>query len=170
MCHRSSRITCWKTVCRYFQVTYNGIEKFSIKELAEISLHFVSLDVSQKFPHHFLEESLPLLSSDIQWHRKILNERFGWNFISFCKPGCVTEVPASLPGRKFAVTFKWHPGHRKILNKRFGWNFILFCKRRCVTEEPASLPGRKFAVTFKWHKVAYKNSQWKIWLKFHFIL
>jgi len=57
-------------------VTYSGIEKFSIKELAEIPFHFVSLDVSQKFPHHFLEESLPLLSSDTQYHRKILDERF----------------------------------------------------------------------------------------------
>ena len=25
----------------------------------------------------------------------------------FCEPLCVTEVPASLPGRKFAVTLKW---------------------------------------------------------------
>jgi len=47
-------------------VTYSGIEKFSMKDLAEISFHFVSLDVAQKFPHHFLEERLPLLSSDIQ--------------------------------------------------------------------------------------------------------
>jgi len=56
---------------------YSGIEKLSMKDLAELSFHFVSLDVSQKFPHHFLEESLPLLSSDTQWHRKILNKRFG---------------------------------------------------------------------------------------------
>ena len=77
MCQRSSRITSRKKVCRYFQVTYSGIEKFSMKDLAEISFHFVSLGVSQKFPHHFLEESLPLLSSDIQWHRKILNKRIG---------------------------------------------------------------------------------------------
>ena len=154
MCHRSSCITSWKKVCRYFQVTHSGIEKFSIKELAEISFHFVSLEVSQKFLHHFLEESLLLLSSDTQWHRKILNKRLGWNFISFCKPGCVTEVPPSLPGRKFAVTFKWHTGHRKILYEGFGWNFISFCKPGCVREVSASLPGRKFAVTFKWHTVA----------------
>ena len=120
MCHRSSRITSWKKVCRYFQVTYSGIEKFSIKELAEISFHFVSLDVSQKFLHHFLEESLPLLSSDIQWHRKIHNKKLAeisFHFVSLDVSQKFLHhfLEESLP--LLSSDTQWH---RKILNKRLG--------------------------------------------------
>ena len=70
--------------------------------------------MSQKFPYHFLEESLPLLSSDIQWHIKILKSgTFGSEFyFLFVKPLCVTEVPASLKIRCNNLCIRF--GTRKV--------------------------------------------------------
>ena len=149
MCYRSSRITSWKKVCRYFQVTHSGIEKFSMKDLAKISFHFVSLDVLQKFPHHFLEESLPLLSSDIQGIEKFSMKDLAEISFHFVSLDVLQKFPHHFLEESLPLLSSDTQWHRKIVNERFGRNFISFCKPACVTEVPASLPGRKFAVTFK---------------------
>ena len=120
MCHRSSRITSWKKVCRYFQVTHSGIEKFSMKDFAEILFHFVSLDVSQKFPHHFLEESLPLLSSDIQGIEKFSMKDLAEISFHFVSLDVSQKFPHRFLEESLPLLSSDTQWHRKIVNERFG--------------------------------------------------
>ena len=120
MSHRSFRITSWKKVCRYFQVTHSGIEKFSMKDLAEISFHFVSLAVSQKFAHHFLEESLPLLSSDIQGIEKFSMKDLAEISFHFVSLDVSQKFPHHFLEESLPLLSSDTQWHRKILSKRLG--------------------------------------------------
>ena len=91
-----------------------------MKDLAEISLYFVSLDVSQKFPHHFLAESLPLLSSDIQGIEKFSGKDLALISFHFESLDVSQKFPhhfleESLP--LLSSDIQWH---KNILNERFG--------------------------------------------------